>query len=91
MNFLQINQVLTFIYALKSISVIISYFPKSLDRASNTEKCRGWHVRIPKTQWTVLSGWRVLFSKTIRFLMEKSRSNEYPSIRAVRSDVDDLD
>jgi hypothetical protein len=36
----------------KSISVIISYFPKSLDRASNTEKCRGKRVRIPMTQCT---------------------------------------
>jgi hypothetical protein len=52
MNFLQIKQVLTFIYALKSIYVIISYFPKSLNRPSNTEKCRGWRVRIPKTQCT---------------------------------------
>jgi hypothetical protein len=54
MDFLQIKQVLTFIYALKTISVIISYFPKYLDRASNTEKCMGYHEQIPKTHCTAL-------------------------------------
>jgi hypothetical protein len=39
--------------------MIISYFPKSLDRASNTEKCRGWRVKISKTQWTAQGGLRV--------------------------------
>ena len=50
MNFLQIKQVLTFIYALKSISMIIFYFLKSLDRASITENSRGFHGKCPKTQ-----------------------------------------
>jgi hypothetical protein len=49
MHFLQFKQVLTFIYALKSISVIISYFPKSLDWAPNFRKARGPDARNSRT------------------------------------------
>jgi hypothetical protein len=49
MHFLQFKQVLIFIYALKIDFCVISYFPKSLDRAPNFRKARGPGVRNPRT------------------------------------------
>jgi hypothetical protein len=54
MNFLQIKQVLAFIYTLQiNFCYFFSYFHYSLDWASNTEKCRGPDVKCTKTQATI--------------------------------------
>ena len=63
MNFLQIKQVLTFIYALKLISDInFSDFQYYLDWASNFIKRRGFWVKLLRLR-EQCKGWRVHYSK----------------------------